>query len=293
MKTVENWRLVNEGKVRSCYEGSDADGEYLALVASDRVSAFDSILPTGINGKGKILTKMSAFWFEKTDDIAPNAFLTINNEEMNPLFQKPEFEGRTTIMKKLKMLPIEAIVRGHITGSLWKAYDKEGLREFCGLDIPDGLKNCSKLEEPLFTPTNKAPQGQHDENVTFDEMEALIKQANFPDAEELAAKVRDYSLKLYDFGYKYASEHGIILADTKFEFGIDNEGNLLVADEMLTPDSSRFWPKDEFEEGHDQPSMDKQIIRDFVAAKPGDVIPGEVIVQTIKAYEQVYTMLTI
>ena len=284
------WNLASEGKVRSNYESTD--GEFIALVASDRVSAFDEILPAGIKGKGIILTKISGFWFGLTEEIVPNAFITIDNQKMSPFFRTPEFEGRTTMMKKLKMLPIEAIVRKHITGSLWKAYHKKGVREFCGLPLPEGLENCGPLEEPLFTPTNKAPQGEHDENIDFEGMVELLEKDGYENARDLAELVKTYSLKLFEFAYDYARMHGIILADTKFEFGVDRFGTLYLADELFTPDSSRFWPESEFKPGREQPSMDKQIIRDYVAAHEGEEIPQDVLNQAIAGYEKVYEMLT-
>ena len=291
-----NWKLVKKGKVRDVYE--DATGEHIALVASDRVSAFDHILPVEIEDKGKILTKISAFWCDqieeeiKDENSIKSAFITIENDHISPFFQKSEFAGRTTIMRKLRMLPIEAIVRGHITGSIWKAYEK-GEREFCGVGLEDGLKNADQLKEPLFTPTTKAPEGEHDENITFTDMINILDGAGYENPTNLAENVRHYSLLLYNFAYDYARMRNIILADTKLEFGVDRDGILYVADELFTPDSSRFWPESDYEPGHDQPSMDKQIIRDYIAAHEGlTEIPEEVLAETKAQYEKVYEMLT-
>lgn len=290
----KNWELIQKGKVRDIY--ADTDGEYIALVASDRVSAFDHILPVEIEDKGKVLTAMSAFWFKKLWEIWPGistAFITADNKEMDPFFQKPEFEGRTTIMKRLKMLPVEAIVRGYITGSLWKDYQK-GAREFCGLELPDGLQNCSELyPRPLFTPTTKAPAGQHDENISFAEMVSIFEKEEYEESSTLAIDIRHLSIELYKSALEYAKDHGIILADTKLEFGIDKDGLLCVGDELFTPDSSRFWPLDDYQAGREQQSMDKQIIRDFVKSHESlTEIPAEILEKTKAQYEKCLKMLT-
>lgn len=290
----KNWELIQKGKVRDIY--ADTDGEYIALVASDRVSAFDHILPVEIEGKGKILTAMSAFWFKKLWEVWPGistAFITADNKEMDPFFQKPEFEGRTTIMKRLMMLPVEAIVRGYITGSLWKDYQK-GVRKFCGLMLPPNLQNCGKLyPEPFFTPTTKAPAGQHDENISFEEMAKLFEREGYKNPSSLAIDVRHHSIELYKSALEYAKDHGIILADTKLEFGIDKDGLLCVGDELFTPDSSRFWPLDGYQAEREQQSMDKQIIRDFIKSHESlTEIPAEILEKTKAQYEQCLQMLT-
>ena len=286
------WELTRKGKVRDIY--TDDSGEYIALVASDRVSAFDSILPVGIEDKGKILTRMSAFWFGKIFRQMPSlnrAFITIDNNEMDPFFQEPKFEGRTTLMKRVDMLPVEAIVRGYITGSLWKSY-KEGNREFCGLTLPEGLENCAEMG-PIFTPTTKAPQGQHDENISFEEMIELFREEGYPNPESLALKVRDYSLDLYAFAKDYAGNRGVILADTKVEFGLDEMGELYIADELFTPDSSRFWPRDAYQPGREQPSLDKQIIRDYIASHKGTTeVPEEILEKTKAKYQECLDILS-
>ena len=283
-----NWNKIKSGKVRDIYECSD--GKRIALVASDRVSAFDKVLPNGILGKGKILTKMSAFWFELTKDDAKNAFITTDMSG-EPFFSRPEFEGRVTIMKKLRMLPIEAIVRGYITGSLWKSY-QEGSREFCGLGLEDGLKNCQVFMDPLFTPTTKSEEG-HDENISFVQMIDILEQEGYDSPDTLAEMVRAHSIALYSIGLQHALSRGIILADTKFEFGVDEDGALLVADELFTPDSSRFWPLDEYTPGRDQPSYDKQIIRDYVAEhSDATEVPQSVLYLALRQYERYLEALT-
>lgn len=289
------WALVQKGKVRDIYESEG--GEYIALVASDRVSAFDKILSVEIEDKGKILTKMSAFWFCKITSWLPTgvnrAFITIDNSDMEgEFFMRPEFNGRTTLMKKVRMLPVEAIVRGYITGSLWKAYKGE-TREFCGLTLPDGLQNCGKIDPPIFTPTTKAPQGQHDENISFEQMVDLFTDEGYDKPVKLAEAVRKCSLDLYRHARDYAEEKGVILADTKFEFGLDENGELYLADEIFTPDSSRFWPADKYQPGQEQPSMDKQIIRDYIAANEGlTEIPEDILAKTKLQYERCLELLT-
>lgn len=283
-----NWQKVKSGKVRDIYECSDK--KRIALVASDRISAFDEILPSGIDGKGKILTKLSAFWFRMTENDVSNAFIT-DDMTGEPFFNQSEFEGRVTIMKKLKMLPIEAIVRGYITGSLWKDY-QNGVREFCGLGLSDDMKNCQFFADPLFTPTTKAETG-HDENISFNQMIDIFRENNFEFPELLAEEVRTLSLRLYSVGLHHAISCGIILADTKFEFGIDEDGVLCVADELLTPDSSRFWPLGDYTPGREQTSFDKQIIRDYVAAHPGATeLPEEILARTKAQYERCLEILT-
>lgn len=297
---TQDWKKVSEGKVRTVYEpvdNSNLEQPLIALVAGDGVSAFDQKLGVAIPDKGKILTRMSAKWFKHFSQRYSVAFITAADDELPQFFQKEEFKGRTTIMKKLKMLPIEAIMRGYITGSMWKAYQR-GERMFCGESVDDGLTNSEKLLYPLFTPTTKAPEGQHDENIDFDYMVKILHQANATKipAMSLAGSIRDASISLFYDGSRYAYQHGIILADTKFEFGIDQTGQPCLADELFTPDSSRFWDAKNYSSGKEQASMDKQIIRNFIAAekaagKTEIVIPQELLLKTKSAYEECYYRL--
>lgn len=289
----QEWKMVSQGKVRSVYEPVEGNYEQprIALVASDGVSAFDQKLGINIPDKGKILTKISALWFKFFEGRYNTAFLTADDEELPQYFQREEFKGRTTIMKKLRMIPIEAVMRGYITGSMWKAY-QNGERMICGEEIPDGLANCEQLPYPLFTPTTKAPEGQHDENIDFCQMADIIDRANLGSSQGslMTASIRDMSIGLFYDGSRYALQHGVILADTKFEFGIDVSGRLCLADELLTPDSSRFWDAEKYELGREQDSMDKQIIRNYLAAEKAagrevDTIPQEILLQTKAAYE--------
>lgn len=285
---LNRWKLIRKGKVREIYES--ADGEFVAIATTDRVSAFDHVLPVEIEGKGEILARLSAFWFEKTKDVTPNAFLDMRKS----LFLGGEVKSYVTIMRKLRMLPIEAIVRGYIAGSIWDYY-KKGEREFCGISLPDGLVNSSELETPIFTPTTKAPVGEHDNQISFDEMVDLIAREGFESPEYLAEKVRKHSLRLYSAARDYSLDRGVIIADTKFEFGVDAYGDIYLADELLTPDSSRFWLQKEYQPGQDQKSMDKQIIRDYIAGHSGEImekIPRNILEETKAQYELCLKMLT-
>lgn len=276
---------IGNGKVREIYDLGDC----LILVTTDRVSAFDCVLGETIPFKGVVLNKLSAFWFNLTKDICPNHMLSIDDNDMPPEFMTPERCGCCMLVEKLKMLPIEAIVRGYITGSGWKSYQKNG--SVCGIKLPDGLRESEKLPEALYTPTTKAAIGEHDEHITFDETCNLI-------GTELATKVRDKSIELYTTCAEYARKRGIIIADTKFEFGVTEDGELVLADEMLTPDSSRFWPADKYEVGRSQESFDKQYIRDWLAGSgwnkqpPAPQLPHEVICKTGEKYLQAYHLLT-
>lgn len=287
---MSNWILKSTGKVRDIFE--DVDGKRVMLIASDHVSAFDEVLPVEIPDKGKILTQISGFWFKQTGGIAPSAFITCDNEELGGDFAADKkFAGRCTMMKKLNMIPVEAIVRGNITGSIWKAYES-GKREFCGVKVWEGLRKSESLPSPIFTPTTKAPIGQHDEDLTFEEMIEHIRKAGFDDAEFIAERIRAYSLELFRFGRRYAYNRGIVLANSKFEFGIDANGIVTLGDELLTPDSSRFWKLDDFEIGKEPPSMDKQIIRDWIKDNPGDKnVPEKVLEKTRYKYIECYERL--
>ena len=279
---------IKEGKVREIYDNGDS----LIMVATDRISCFDVILHNTVTNKGKVLTQISKFWFDMTKDIIPNHMISVDTADMPEYFRKPEFEGKTMMCKKLNMLPVECIVRGYITGSGWESYKENGT--VCGIKLPEGLKESDKLPEPIFTPSTKAEIGDHDENISYEQCEEHLEKYFPGRGRELAEKLRDNTIKLYKTCADYAAEHGIIIADTKFEFGLDEQGNMLIADEMLTPDSSRFWPADEYEPGHAQPSFDKQFARDWLKANPGNdwTLPQEIVDKTIAKYLQAYKMLT-
>ena len=285
---MQEYKPVKEGKVREIYDLGDA----LVLVATDRISAFDVILKNEVTKKGTVLTQMSKFWFDLTKDILPNHMISVDVNDMPEYFRQPQFDGNSMLCKKLTMLPIEAIVRGYITGSGWKSYCENGT--VCGIKLPEGLKESDKLPEAIYTPSTKAEIGDHDENISYEQsIEVLEKE--FPGkGEEYAKKLRDCTLALYNKCADYARTKGIIIADTKFEFGLDEDGNIVVADEMLTPDSSRFWPVDGYEPGHGQPSFDKQYVRDYLKANPDcDYdLPQEVIDKTIDKYLEAYRLLT-
>ena len=257
------------------------------LVVSDRISAFDVILPNPVPDKGKILNKISEFWFDYTKDFVKNHIISTNTSEFPEEFKGSEFEGRSMLVKKLKMLPIECIVRGYITGSGWKSYKENGT--VCGIKLPAGLQESEKLTEPIFTPSTKALEG-HDENISFEETCKLI-------GEELATKVRDTAIEIYSKCAEYAATKGIIIADTKFEFGLDENGDLVLGDEVLTPDSSRFWPASDYEIGRGQKSFDKQYMRDWLKENKWDAenptpIPEDVINTTRAKYIEAYEKLT-
>lgn len=285
---MQEYKPVKEGKVREIYDLGDA----LVLVATDRISAFDVILKNEVTKKGTVLTQMSKFWFDLTKDILPNHMISVDVNDMPEYFRQPQFDGNSMLCKKLTMLPIEAIVRGYITGSGWKSYCENGT--VCGIRLPEGLKESDKLPEAIYTPSTKAEIGDHDENISYEQsIEVLEKE--FPGkGEEYAKKLRDCTLALYNKCADYARTKGIIIADTKFEFGLDEDGNIVVADEMLTPDSSRFWPVDGYEPGHGQPSFDKQFVRDYLKANPdcNYDLPQDVIDKTIAKYLEAYKLLT-
>ena len=283
---------VKEGKVREIYDNGDS----LIMVATDRISCYDVILKNKIEKKGTVLTQMSKFWFEMTEDILPNHMITTDVKEMPEFFQKPEYTGNSMMCKKLTMLPVECIVRGYITGSGWASYKENGT--VCGIKLPEGLVESEKLPEPIYTPSTKAEIGDHDENISFEKsIEVLEKE--FPGkGQEYAEKLRDYTIALYKKCADYALTKGIIIADTKFEFGLDEDGNIVLGDEMLTPDSSRFWPADGYEKGKGQPSFDKQFARDWLKSdenknEPEDwFLPQEIVDKTIDKYLSAYRMLT-
>ncbi|MCD8332876.1 MAG: phosphoribosylaminoimidazolesuccinocarboxamide synthase [Clostridiales bacterium] len=285
---MKEYRPVKEGKVREIYDIGDS----LIMTATDRISAFDVILKNKVTDKGAILTQMSRFWFDFTKDILPNHMISTDTADMPEFFRTERFDGNSMKCQKLNMLPVECIVRGYITGSGWASYQKDGT--VCGISLPEGLQESEKLPEPIYTPSTKAEIGDHDENVSFERtVEILEKQ--FPGrGEEYAAKLRDYTIALYKKCADYAYGRGIIIADTKFEFGLDEEGNVILGDEMLTPDSSRFWPLEGYEPGKSQPSYDKQFVRDWLKANPDSdyLLPDEVIEKTVEKYKEAFALLT-
>ncbi|MCR5626345.1 MAG: phosphoribosylaminoimidazolesuccinocarboxamide synthase [Lachnospiraceae bacterium] len=285
---VKEYKPVKEGKVREIYDIGDA----LIMVATDRISAFDVILKNKVEKKGTVLTLMSEFWFDLTKDIIPNHMISTNVSDMPEFFRKAEFDGNSMLVKKLSMLPIECIVRGYITGSGWESYKKNGT--VCGITLPEGLKECSKLPEPIYTPSTKAEIGDHDENISFEKSIEVLEKAYPGHGKEYGEKIKDATIALYKKCADYALTKGIIIADTKFEFGLDDEGNVVLADEMLTPDSSRFWPLEGYEEGKSQPSFDKQFVRDWLKANPESDynLPQDVIDKTIDKYKEAFTLLT-
>ena len=285
---MKEFTPVKEGKVREIYDVGDA----LIMVATDRISAFDHILKNTITKKGEVLTKMSAFWFDLTKDLIPNHMISIDAKDMPEFFSSEEFIGKSTLCKKLTMIPIECIVRGYITGSGYESYKKN--KTVCGIPLPDGLKDCSKLPTALFTPSTKAEIGDHDENIDFDTCVKVCEKAFPGKGEKIANEIREKALSVYNKCADYALTKGIIIADTKFEFGLDENDNVILADEVLTPDSSRFWRLDGYEAGHSQPSFDKQFVRDWLKAHPDSNydLPQDVIDKTIALYKEAYHMLT-
>jgi phosphoribosylaminoimidazole-succinocarboxamide synthase len=284
---ISSLRLIHRGKVRDIYAVGAA---HLLIVVSDRLSAFDVVLPTPIPGKGRVLTAVSNFWFQRMQHIVPNHIASLALKEVLPdAAERAQVEGRAIIVRKLKPLPIEAIVRGYLIGSGWKDYQQTGT--VCGIVLPAGLRQADRLPEAIFTPSTKAAVGDHDENIDFAHVTGLL-------GAELAAKVKDVSLRLYREAAAYALERGIIIADTKFEFGLDSEGTLVLIDEVFTPDSSRFWPADSYRPGTSPPSFDKQFVRDYLETldwnkqPPGPALPPEVISKTAEKYEEALRRLT-
>lgn len=282
----EDLSLVRQGKVRDIFEADDA----LLMVTTDRLSAFDVVLPDAIPDKGKVLNQISVFWFKQMEKIVKNHIITTNVTEYPDEF-KPyaeALEKRSMLVKKAEPLSIECIVRGYISGSGWKSYQKEG--HVCGIDLPKGLKESDKLETPLFTPSTKAEVGDHDINISFEEAVNII-------GRETAEKLKNLSLEIYNTGAEYARTKGIIIADTKFEFGM-LDGEIILIDEILTPDSSRFWPADDYEAGRGQNSFDKQYVRDWLLnsgwdkTPPGPKLPQDIIDTTANTYKDIYTRLT-
>ncbi len=285
---MTEFKPIKEGKVREIYDV----GENLILVATDRISCFDVILNNTVTKKGTVLTQMSKFWFDLTSDILPNHMITTDVNEMPEFFRQDRFNGNSMLVKKLNMLPVECIVRGYITGSGWASYKENGT--VCGIKLPEGLKESDKLPEPIYTPSTKAEIGDHDENISYEQSVEYLEKRFPQKGEEYASKLRDYTIALYKKCADYALTKGIIIADTKFEFGLDENGNIVVGDEMLTPDSSRFWPADVYEAGHSQPSFDKQFARDWLKANEHDdwTLPADIVDKTIEKYLQAYELLT-
>jgi phosphoribosylaminoimidazole-succinocarboxamide synthase len=278
---------IHEGKVRDIYA---VDADSLLIVTTDRLSAFDVVLPDPIPDKGRVLNSISNFWFARLAHLVPNHLTGRDPASVvASAAERALLEGRAVIVRRLKALPLEAVVRGYLIGSGWKDYQASGT--LCGVELPKGLKLAARLPEPLFTPATKAASGQHDENIGFDAVETLI-------GAPLAAQVRDTSLALYRFAAEHARGRGIIIADTKFEFGVDRAGRLTLIDEVLTPDSSRFWPADTYREGASPPSFDKQFVRDFLETldwnkrAPGPKLPPEVIARTSEKYREAFRRLT-
>ncbi len=285
---MEALKPVKEGKVREIYD----NGDTLIMVATDRISCFDVILNNIVTKKGTVLTQMSKFWFDMTKDIIPNHMISVDVNDMPEYFRQPAFEGKSMLCKKLNMLPVECIVRGYITGSGWASYQKTG--EVCGIKLPEGLKESDKLPEPIYTPSTKAEIGDHDENISFEQSVEYLEKRFPGKGAEYAQKLKDCTIALYKKCADYALSKGIIIADTKFEFGLDEDGNIVIGDEMLTPDSSRFWPLDGYEAGHSQPSFDKQFARDWLKANEGHnwTLPQEIVDKTIEKYLEGYRRLT-
>ena len=284
---LKNLELVAKGKVRDIYA---VDSDHLLIVTTDRMSAFDVVLPNPIPGKGEVLTQLSEFWFEKTQSIVSNHMT--DNLELIDLLDSPDqldyFSKRSMIVKRLNPLPIEAVVRGYLIGSGWKDYQATG--SVCGIELEEGLQMAQKLPEPIYTPATKAEVGEHDENISYEKTVDLI-------GEELANRVRQIAIDIYNFGVNHAREKGIIIADTKFEFGLDGDGELYLIDEVLTPDSSRFWAIENYELGSSPPSFDKQYLRDYLETldwdktAPGPELPQEVIDNTASKYKSAFRQI--
>ena len=283
---MKEYKPFKSGKVRELYDLGDS----FIMVCTDRISAFDNILESPIPKKGEVLNKMSKFWFDFTKDVVPNHMISIDAADMPVFFRKPEFDGNSMKTQKLEMIPVECIVRGYITGSGWESYKKDGT--ICGIRLPEGLEECEKLPEAIFTPSTKAPVGEHDMNISMEEGAEWIEKTFPGKGKEYMERLRDLTLALYRKCADYALSKGIIIADTKFEFGLDKEGNIVLGDEMLTPDNSRFWPLDGYAPGKGQPSYDKQFVRDYLKENPGDVLPQEIIDKTIGKYVEAYELLT-
>jgi len=283
--SLKSLKFLHRGKVRDLYAVGE---DRLLVIQTDRLSAFDVVLPDPIPEKGRVLTEMSFFWFKKLGHVIPNHLTGVAPESVVVAEDRDQVAGRAMVVRKLKPLLIEAVVRGYIIGSGWKDYQKTGM--VCGIRLPAGLKEAQKLPEVIFTPATKAPVGEHDENISFEEAAKIV-------GSELAQKVRAVSIRLYSEASEYARTRGIIIADTKFEFGVDDKGDLVLIDEILTPDSSRFWPASEYRVGMSPPSFDKQIVRDWLETQPWNKkapapkLPPEVLRKTSDKYREVLALL--
>ena len=284
--SIKSLPFLHRGKVRDLYAVGD---DKLLVIQSDRLSAFDVVLPTPVPGKGRVLTALSYFWFDKLKHVIPNHLTGIEPESVVAPGERDQVAGRAMVVQRLKPLPIEAISRGYVIGSGWRDYQKTGA--ICGIKLPAGLREAGRLPQPIFTPSTKAPVGKHDENIPFEEAAKLL-------GAERADAVRNATLRLYTEGAEYARSRGIIVADTKFEFGVDGAGKLYLIDEVLTPDSSRFWPADRYRVGMSPPSFDKQFVRDWLEAQkwnkqpPAPALPAEVARKTGEKYEEALRLLT-
>ncbi len=284
--SIKSLPFLHRGKVRDLYAVGD---DKLLVIQSDRLSAFDVVLPTPVPGKGRVLTALSYFWFEKLKDVIPNHLTGIEPESVVAPGERDQVAGRAMVVYRFKPLPIEAIARGYVIGSGWKDYQKTGA--ICGIKLPAGLREAEQLPQSIFTPSTKAPVGKHDENIPFEEAVKLL-------GAERANAVREATLRLYTEGAEYARSRGIIVADTKFEFGVDAAGKLYLIDEVLTPDSSRFWPADQYRVGMSPPSFDKQFVRDWLEARkwnkqpPAPALPAEVLAKTTEKYREALRLLT-
>jgi len=283
---IPNLKLLTRGKVRDIY---DLDNDHLLIVTTDRLSAYDVVMPNAVPGKGKILTEISNFWFKMMEDIIPNHLTEISIDQyISDKKLLKQLKARAIIVKKLKPLPIEAVVRGYLIGSGWRDYQETG--KVCGISIPKNIKQAERLTKTIFTPATKAPSGDHDENIDYEKTCSII-------GKKLAKNVRDKAIKIYERAARYAEKRGIIIADTKFEFGLDNNDKLFIIDEMLTPDSSRFWPKNDYKIGISPPSYDKQFLRDYLDTltwnkkSPGPMLPDEILLETYKKYHEAYDIL--
>ncbi len=283
---LESLPFLYRGKVRDIYE---VDAERLLVIQTDRLSAFDVILPTPVPGKGAALTAMSLFWFRRLAHIIPNHLLDVAPESVVSRIEADQVAGRSMVVRRLKPLPVEAIVRGYLAGSGWKEYQKT--QAICGIGLPAGLREAEKLPEPIFTPSTKAAIGDHDENVAYSEVEKLI-------GADYATQIRDKAIQLYSEAAEYAAERGIIIADTKFEFGVDDAGKLYLIDEALTSDSSRFWPREQYRVGSSPPSFDKQFVRDWLESRnwnkkpPAPALPDDILARTAEKYQEALRLLT-
>ena len=285
--SIPDLPLIGRGKVRDIYS---VDDDHLLIVTTDRLSAYDVVLPDPIPGKGEVLTKISLFWFQMMADLIDNQLTELRVADViSDTKLSARLEKQSLVVKRLKPLPIEAVVRGYLTGSGWRDYQDSG--QVCGIDLPAGVQQAQKLPQTIFTPASKAEAGDHDENISFEQVGKLI-------GKKLAARVRDVSIAIYDRAAEYALQRGIIIADTKFEFGLDDEGRLYIIDEVLTPDSSRFWPVDEYQVGTSPPSFDKQFVRDYLdtldwdKTAPGPELPHDLLLRTAEKYREALDRMT-